>query len=658
MWDKKALQDDLDVHRQPKTVLQFCTIDSLSDKTNLMDMSSSLKASFLGGLVAVGGSAKYLRDAKSSSHQSRVIMHYSQTTRFDQLTMTELGKIIYPQVFDQQTATHVVTGVLYGAQAFMVFDHKAAGHEEKQQVKRDLYAVVQKVPCFSNDSQKMNENEKNLTEKVSVTFHGDYALQENPGTYMEALQVFKKLPSLLRDKEHDAVPVRVWLHPLKLLNEKAALLVRQISEGLVSKAERMLGELLKVERRCNDLFQERSVQDFLDLKKRLQAFQEMYSDYKTALQKALFRVLPAIRSGTQEELVLANIVIAHYKSAFAPGNLNQWLDDFTTELDVLKSCISGLKDIRIVPSAGQLNSILFNPAVDVVVCLAFTSLKDISKDPYLDALKDFVNSEACVKLEQPNPKVYAPQATQPWFTSLDIAKNMKQNLSLFTSFSTANKTDTKIRFIVASIPDPSNPGASIQLYEKGKLTNPKFQPVSKPPPPMVDGSVTLRLQKSPTGETVQFRVEYMKVIPGQASQAENWEFTDTTSLQKPSTLTGMQPGNQYFVRYRAVGVVGVSEASDSVRVVVQASCTVVPPVPTVITDEREYTVSSHSRHQQYIFFTSGVTNLAACFNLTFWLNVWNQESFCLILVNPSSHTGPLRLRLVTRGFVLATVCTI
>lgn len=50
--------------------------------------------------------------------QSRVTVYYSETSRFEQLSMTHLGQITYPQVFNQKTATHVVMAVVYGDQAF------------------------------------------------------------------------------------------------------------------------------------------------------------------------------------------------------------------------------------------------------------------------------------------------------------------------------------------------------------------------------------------------------------------------------------------------------------------------------------------------------------------------------------------------------------
>ncbi|XP_053085716.1 cytolytic toxin-alpha [Pangasianodon hypophthalmus] len=569
LWDKQALRDDLDVHDQAKTFVKLAASDTLSEKANLLDISASLKASFLGGLVEVGGSAKYLHDTKSSARQCRVTMQYSQTTKFEQLTMKELGNITYPQVFDQKTATHVVTAVLFGACAFMVFDYTSAENESKQAIEGNLHAVVKKIPTISIEGEasvKINEDEKKLAENISVTFYGDYELEENPTTYTEALRACKRLPTLLKERNSKGVPMTVWLYPLMLLDNKAAKLVREISMSLVHQTEKLLEELGEVERRCNDLNKNQTTDNFPDVKDRIRQFQDLHSSYKIAFQKALVRVLPAIRGGTQEDKALGDILDIHYMSPFTASNMNKWLDDITTEINILSSYTSGLKDLTVVKSSGSLHSILFDADVDVVVCLSFTSLRN--EDSYLVALQDFVSSEGFANLGQKHAKDFSLQATQPWFTSPDISASMRQNLSLFTSFSKANKNEKKIKFVLASISDSSNPGNSIRLYQKGKLKNPKFQPVSKPPLPMVETSyekVTLKLSKSPTGETVQFRVEYRMTPPtDSAADVDAWKVIKTSDAQTSFTLTGLKPAQQYWVRYRAVSDGGVSEASDSV----------------------------------------------------------------------------------------------
>ncbi|KAF5909293.1 neoverrucotoxin subunit beta-like, partial [Clarias magur] len=425
LWDKKALHDDLDVRQQPKTDLKFAASDSLSDKANLLDISASLKASFLCGLVEVGGSAKYLNDTKSSAHQCRVTMQYSQTTKFEQLTMKELGNITYQQVFEQKTATHVVTAVLYGASAFMVFDYTRADNQSIQDIEGNLNAVVKMLPLISVEGQgslKMTEAEKNLAENISVTFYGDYKLNKNPTTYKEALDVYITLPSVMEKGNYDGVPLTVWLYPLNLLDESAAKLVREINMRLLCKTEKLLAELGEVERRCNDLKKNQMTNSFPGVKDRLVKFQQSHNNYKIAFQKALSKVLPAVRG------------------------------------------------------------------------------------------------------------------------------------------------DKRMKFIIGSISDSSNPGTSIRLYQKGRLIDPKFQPVSKPPQPVLESSdekIILKLSKSPTGETIRFRVEY-SMTPTDSSANVEWKFTDTSDDQTSFTLTQIKEAGHYRVLYRAINNVGLSEISDSI----------------------------------------------------------------------------------------------
>ncbi len=554
----------MDTRSKLMTDVKFSSSDSLSSKSNLLDVRASLKASFLGGLVEVGGSAKYLHDTKSSNQQSRVTMHYSETSRFEQLTMTQLGMITYPQVFDQKTATHVVTSVLYGAQAFMVFDRSIAEDEKKQDIAGELNVMVKKIPGFSTEGKgalKMTDEDNKKAENITCTFHGDFHLEQNPTTYMEALEVYKNLPKQLKENPKNAVPIKVWLYPLSLLDTNAARLVREISTHLISNTEDMMEELGEVERTCNDLSRRKEVNVFSDIKKRLHSFQDSFSIYKMVLQKALARVLPAIRGGGMEEQSLVDILKIHSSSPFKADLLNQWLDDAKSELYLLNNHSNTLNEINIEDSDG-LNAIFLNLDIDVVVCLTFTSLQ--YEDPYLSTLTEFLKSDMFKELDG-NKNVLSLTSDRKWFKDPEVVAKMRENLSLFKKFSEANKNEKSIRFIISAISNYSIPGSSIYLYENWKLTDTKFQPVSKPPPPIVKNvqaqTVSLKLQKSPTGETVKYRVEYKQVKADYGAE-ERWLVIDTADEE--FMLPGLVSEKQYLIRYRIVGKVGVSEASDTV----------------------------------------------------------------------------------------------
>ncbi|MGH0156046.1 UNVERIFIED_CONTAM: hypothetical protein FKN15_030595 [Acipenser sinensis] len=153
LWDMDTLNKDVDLRSQHNTEFQIIASDSIEDKSSALNIEASLKASFLGGLVEVKGSAKYLKDTKSSKHQARVTLHYRTTTKFMQLTMKQLGRgnVQHPYVFDQGIATHVVTAVLYGAQAFFVFDSDVSSGEDHQDIQGNLQ--MDKSPQFLRQSK-------------------------------------------------------------------------------------------------------------------------------------------------------------------------------------------------------------------------------------------------------------------------------------------------------------------------------------------------------------------------------------------------------------------------------------------------------------------------------------------------------------------------
>ncbi|KAG8147838.1 putative Neoverrucotoxin subunit beta protein, partial [Naja naja] len=163
LWDYSSLQKDLTIKPQPKTATEIIASNTIDDKTSALNISASLKASFLGGLVEVGGSAEYLQDTKKSKQQARVTVQYKAYTSYEQLTMSHLGiqNISHPAVFEHGTATHVVTAILYGAQIFFVFDREVSSTEMVKNIEGSLHATLTKEISIGGEAEvKLTEEEK------------------------------------------------------------------------------------------------------------------------------------------------------------------------------------------------------------------------------------------------------------------------------------------------------------------------------------------------------------------------------------------------------------------------------------------------------------------------------------------------------------------
>ncbi|XP_005756030.1 stonustoxin subunit beta-like, partial [Pundamilia nyererei] len=279
LWDAKTLQEKSVEKNQHSSEFEVSASDSTKTKSSLLDVNASLKASFLGGLIEVGGSAKYLNDNKKSHHQSRVTLQYKATTKFKQLMLTPDETKNTQQAEDvKNLATHVVTGILYGANAFFVFDSEKLDDSSIQVIEGSMQAVIKKIPSFNVDGNvdiKLSDEEKAVTDKFTCKFYGDFILESNPGTFEDAVKTFIQLPKLLGENRENCVPLKVTLMPLKILDPEAPEAVTEISIGLVIKAQDALKDLYNLEIRCNDLLDDRVVRSFPQIQEKLSRFKKL-----------------------------------------------------------------------------------------------------------------------------------------------------------------------------------------------------------------------------------------------------------------------------------------------------------------------------------------------------------------------------------------------
>ncbi|XP_078251051.1 uncharacterized protein LOC144590061 [Rhinoraja longicauda] len=570
LWDLQTLQSNLDRRDKPSTEFHIIASDSMKKKAAALNVSGSLKVSLLGGLVEVKGSAKYLSDTKESKQQARVTLQYKATTRFEQLTMSHLGRqnITYPSVFDEGSATHVITAVLYGAQAFFVFDQMASSAENTQDIQGNMGAMVKHLPKIAiqgEASVKMTKEQKSHSEKFSCTFYGDFSLKNNPTTFKDAINIYATLPNLLGPDGEHSVPITVWLYPLNKLDSKAAQLVRGISAGLVNRCQSVMEQLSEAMMRSKDLMKDCVADQFPEIGNRILHFREMCLEYTLVFQENLARVLPSIRGGGEEEGLLENILKNREQSPFKHQALTTWLDDKERERKVMRRYLSVFKDVPIAKSKGELDDKLMDPATDYVVCFTFTTL--YREDFNLSQANNHLQSLTAQNMQVPNPadRACATGHSEHWFNSRSVSQKMKEQFRSFLDFATENRADEKVKFIVSSVQNDSKVGASIYLYEGGFLENQCFEPPSQPEIPTVSGtthdSVTLQLQppRCGAGEIVGYKVEY------QVSQQEEWTILDTHGQCHSFTIPGLQPHQEYHIRYRAVTKVGVSKASESYK---------------------------------------------------------------------------------------------
>ncbi|KAM3820975.1 uncharacterized protein M6D78_017078 [Vipera latastei] len=563
LWDYSSLQKDLTIRPQPKTESEIIASDTIDDKTSALDISASIKASFLGGLVEVGGSAKYLHDTKKSKQQARVTVQYKTTTNYEQLTMSHLGiqNVSYPAVFEHGTATHVVTAILYGAQAFFVFDREVSTKEMVKNIQGGLQLTIKKLISITGEAEvKLNEEEKENALRFSCKFHGDFSLEKNPVSFQDAMEVYETLPKLLGEHGEKAVPMRVWLYPLTKLDTRAAKMVREISLALIFDAEKILEDLNELRMQSNDLAKNPICDTFPEIQRKIKQFKDLCKQHRQIFQKQLARTLPSIRGGGQEEATLVDILMSVNQSPFNSQKLSEFLVTKKREINFVKSYLTILSDMQVISSRNKLEEIVLNPQNVYVVAFIFTSL--YKKEPFLLSLQDWLQEqflEESAKSTRPSP---GQDEDVAWFENKGWTRNARQAAKSIQDFFSVNRSNEKVRFVVASLPDVDTPGASIYLYEDGELVSKNFELPSKPLPFLIGelrhDSIQLKFQPAEYGRATisSYLVEYK--IAGE----EDWKTVRTEDAGEMFLLKDLLPDTEYQFKYAAGCKLGLSKSSD------------------------------------------------------------------------------------------------
>ncbi|KAA0718654.1 Stonustoxin subunit alpha [Triplophysa tibetana] len=565
LWDAEMLQKNINVKPQPNTEFKIIASDSSEDKVEALNVSASLEASFLCGLVSVKGSASFLSDKKKSKHQSRVTLQYRTTTSFEQLTMEHLGagNFKHCNVFEEGSATHVVTALLYGAQAFFIFDREVSSNDNYQDIQGELQASIKKIPLISIEGEaslKMSESEQEKTNKFSCTFHGDFALENNPVSYSDAIKVYSELPKLLGANAEHAVPMTVWLYPLKKLDSAAAQLVREISVSLVRRAQRVMDELDDCDIQCQDLMKDNVAIQFPEIKAKLRKFKDLCSEYKLVFQKQLSQLLPSIRGGGKEEQELVDVLNSKERSPFQGALITEYLQDRQREINVVRSYLDIMKDVPALSSSNDLDKMVLKATNDYVIVFALSSLNE--KEQYITYMENYLRTPSCFSKET---LIYDPSSTmkpENWFTSGDVTALNRENIQAFLDFKQANDGRKNIEFCIASIPDELTTASSIHVYERGRLVSSQYELPSKPPKPTILNVEhdRIHLQITPPEHGTSCVESYS--ISYQSAQSSEGTDMYTKGVSDRVTVKHLEPHKEYQFSYKAVCRPGVSLSSD------------------------------------------------------------------------------------------------
>ena len=198
--------------------------ESASDSMSNFDLDISLKASFLGGLVNVSGSANYLNNKRASSSQERVTFQYTTHVGTAELPTHVAPETDHVKQLDAavaQGATHVVSKLYYGCRCVLSFEHSKSDAQNEQKIGGTLKVLVKSIPTLEIDAQgtvKIEGDDKTLSDKTTVSLECDIAYQGAISSFTQAMQFVQKFDIFSKNATsvlyYDLIPLTAYSQPL------------------------------------------------------------------------------------------------------------------------------------------------------------------------------------------------------------------------------------------------------------------------------------------------------------------------------------------------------------------------------------------------------------------------------------------------------------
>lgn len=347
---------------QPKTSTTIVKTTSIAERFQALNVSPDLGASLLAGLVLPrGGASQYLAhqgDTVPAVHRAVV---YTVEDRAEQLSFMsgDVREVLNFKALEGSQATHVVTGVVYGARSVVSAQRRVMPGEERGDVEG---IVVEAVKGF------VSEGEGYKWLDLPENHHQQQQQQQHPAkvddmlrvrTYTDAREIFNGQTDSIADAaEHfghlqghvqrtGGVPLMYTLLPVTYLSMLGAVLPDNVVSGQLSKEcyDQVVGlvdHLASLQRTLNahhhQLVQHRGLvtqSHFARVKEEARKAIKAEEQFRAAYTAAL----PIVRDGIVTSQAVLDIVNQAKSDILGPNELNDLTSTYDKKLEFLSRMV-------------------------------------------------------------------------------------------------------------------------------------------------------------------------------------------------------------------------------------------------------------------------------------------------------------------------------
>jgi len=485
-WKRETLEKNLTVNKQLRCMTEVVVDDSFEKKSANLEIDANLKLSIMARLVKVDGIFKHLHDHEFSTNQARVTLKYCAMTHYKSLSMEHLRQPPeYPEALDHDGATHVVTAIQYGIEAYFVFDRSCSARELKNEVTANMKtSVAEALKLIGNPDGSISVNSKpgnskSKQDRITCQYYGDTPLPRLPLTYEDAAKTCQELAKL---REDSSVPKVVHLQPLYKLKRdycEMRLKIHTVSEFLVATVEKIFESVHKTKARCKDLMSDKACTTFQVVREQISEVEDLLKQFKIWFSSKLSQLIPEARETGKEE-GLKDLLGSVNMSPFAGNRLDEYVKAKTKELRILERERCNFKECKYIHEAytnetGKLHELIHNRRYQKVFAFVFNVTT--SSHSCIDAMKTFLTTGRTLTPDTTTQLERFDDGSR--YTAILSQRNT------YLAFADDNKRNEKFAFVVTeSLPGSRHAsGPTIVCFENG-VSN-EFDPFPPPGEPQL-----------------------------------------------------------------------------------------------------------------------------------------------------------------------------
>ncbi|CAF1462496.1 unnamed protein product [Rotaria sp. Silwood1] len=265
LFKKKLPEEFIDVSDIAHTSYELLSNNSQKETFDKMNIEANLKLSLMAGMVEISGSAKYMKQTKTDSRTIRVTYIYKVKTKQVQLhvSMAGLSDYFSDDALENPNATHVVTGIMWGANVAATFEQVVEDHEQLQTIEGSLSVVLKCLPISGDAKLNLENKDNSKFENLQISFSGDILINECPQSIKDVMNVLKSVPDRIKPLNEGKGQQLVFvLYPLKRMAEifkhelQITRMIKEVSHLVVMRIENIFEDISKGKRKFNDFLNE------------------------------------------------------------------------------------------------------------------------------------------------------------------------------------------------------------------------------------------------------------------------------------------------------------------------------------------------------------------------------------------------------------------